>query len=501
MYEYNELNNALAEFFNTGVHRFNNGDDIVGMEGIKRINKMLISVNLPVIPSNISPRSIGEALSGKGVNPLTLGQNVVIANGGNLKQTDDTGTTLGQRLDIIQRETSTPADAVYFDFTRDLDWPDGYTTFREGTSCWWSNDNGRNRYRDSVSLGGQYGNGFCLRLYWPMDEVPPRLEDRKSNTRNRWYDGQYFDRGRVWVIPVAYGYVVFNAYDREGIYRNAQYGELMSNLLNRAFGERAWKHRQIELGAVNGMYINGGSANYVYHSDNEHKIGSVSLTRIVPQMGSTLSCRGCGKRFPQAFWTEDSYKQYPKVMCQDCGEVHEEEVQEKSDIPLRVPNNEVVNDAIHIFGWLNPYESADYECVITGNEGNDRTMIDVSGVEMITEDGTYTRNVWREGTMIDIGIFNYYYQFDVDNNGNEIIRRRLQSEEIVPRQALSQIIYGDVGALKKLYGKLAGKIQRGLTVEPRKATNIYTFPKVQAIRMRLAKRNQLWNDLSWESLL
>ena len=501
-YEYNELNKRIISFMDTGVHRYNNGKDIVSRTGIKQINAMLMQVGLPVIPANYPQEVLAQSLQSVGANPLSLGENFVTANGGDLTSLDKTGTTLQQRLGIIQRETSTPAEAVHFDITRDLDWPNGGTTFRDGSSCWWSSSSGSNRYRDSVSLGTEYGNGFAIRLFEPMNDLPSKMSGRISG-KNYWYDGAYADRGRIWVIPVQYGYVLFNWYDKLDQYRDAQFAELLCNLLRDTEDDdegTTWVHKSVGLSGANNMYINSGNCEYVYHNKDKNNVPShVYLNQMIPEMTRTIGCAQCCTRFPKSFWSEDSHGNYRKAKCQDCIDAEQERVVEAAsfaETELRVAVNETVNTQTTSGRYDGIIDS--HRCIMTRNWGDTSDMINLNGVERITESGAPTNATYGTTDWIKVSVFNYYFQWDVDDDGNPMIRRRLARETNIGRVGLSGVIYGEVGRLKKIYGRFAGNIQRGLTVNPAKAnTEYYRWYTINQIKMRLCKANQLWNNLDW----
>lgn len=493
MYGYNELNKSIAHLFNSGVHTMSIGSDIVSDVGIAAINTMLLDVGLPMIPENIGSELIGQAVQRGGIDPLTLGENVVLANNGDLTSVDGTGTTLAQRLGIIQAKTSTPAQKVIFDITRKFDWKNGSTSFRYSSSCWWTTDYGNNRYRDSTSLGTEWGNGFAIRLFVHKDNMPQEMKS-KNKTWDYWHGGDYIDRGRIWVIPMKYGYLLFNAYDRVGKYNDPQYAELLATILAEAVGG-SWVHRSVEVSGANGMYINDGEGEYLCLAENLSKVGStVILSKMIQELRSTIQCSGCKERFPHAFWHEAYNTKSSGFKCEECvGEtVSEAGLSEK-----RVSNNPMLN--AHNFGFPVPstLDGQWAKCAVTGRAGLvDQNMIWLSGIERITDDGSETDEVYGKDDWCLTSIFNYYFTVDPDVK-NVGIRRRLENEVYIQRQPLSNVIYGEVGKLKDIYGRRVGKIQKGLTIKPVKALPHYQTNDLYAVLKKMAMSNQLWNSIGW----
>ena len=416
MYGYNELNKEIAHLFNSGVHTMSIGKDIVGDVGIEAINDMLLDVGLPMIPTNIGAELVGQAAQRGGIDPLKLGENVVLANKGDLTSVDGTGTTLAQRLGIIQAKTSTPAQQVIFDITRKFEWKNGSTSFRYGSSCWWTTDYGNNRYRDSTSLGTEWGNGFAIRLFVHKDNIPLEMKS-KDRQWHYWHGGGYIDRGRIWVIPMRYGYLLFNAYDRVGKYNDPQYAELLADILTETVGG-SWVHKSVEVSGANGMYINDGEGQYLCLAENLHKASDdVRLSKMIQELKSTIQCSVCKERFPHAFWHEAYNNRSSGFKCEECAG---STVSEAGLSDKRVSNNPTLN--AHNFGFqVPPVLGGQWaKCAVTGRIGiQDQNMILLSGVERITDDGSKTDEVYGKDDRCLVSVFNYYFTVDssVDNVG------------------------------------------------------------------------------------
>ena len=490
-YEYNELNEKLAKYIETGIHSFHNGSDVVSQDGIAQINKMLREVGLPTIPGEVSIKLIGNEFEQSGIPPLKLGENILRAHDVSLTKLDKDNRPLGTRLEMIQKATATPADVVHFDITRVLDWPNGGYTFRTGSSCWWSADSGNNRYRDSVSMGTAQGNGFGIRLFYPVSQIPAKSAKYMEESNRRWYDGKFADRGRVWAIPVPLGYVVFNWYDRSGEYQDQQFAQLLANLLTTETNEQ-WATIKMPTTGVNSMYLNTNNGVMVYNVKDEkaaRALGQIRLSEHVPVIEAPLSCTRCRERFPASGWTKESLKNTRKPMCIKCAS---EPLDSKKDVMAQAEfiqwDADFNNRAGHLIdlGWGDTRL-----CAITETVHYVNSMIDISGVQRI-EPGL-TRQVYPTGSLCFVGVFNYYFMY---NNEGGIVRR---SDRNMRRLPVSDVLPGRVTELKQVFGRTVGLIHKKMTINPRLLYSSAMFTKIDKLDMvmRMSRRNQLWCNVDW----
>jgi hypothetical protein len=235
---------------------------------------------------------------------------------------------------------------------------------------------------------------------------------------------------------------------------------------------------------ANGMYLNSEYAALGYAASDESKLKIVNQIRLsehIPVFGSPMSCIECGERYPKSGWTKDSLQNIGNAICHDC-KINVDAGMVSPVFTGIVKNNTTANHIASMLGDFGGGKTGD--CVVTRTRHYISSMIDVSGLPIVTDNDT--NKVYPEGSMCFVGIFNYYFKF-VD--GNPV--RRI--EKAMPRKQLKHVVGDYVSELKEAYGKAVGRIQYGVTFEPEKMKKL----NINQIQMQMARSNQLWLNLDW----